>query len=256
MPLRLDYSSLKIDGQRAMERICSFVASNVRSRRARGVTMVCRFETSSFVLASTLVQALGADRVLCLADAGDSGFPAIMKFRDRLGFSLEVVEADKLVEVFEASTKSSPNKGRERRPVLRRRLLMVAAQSFAENSNLLVAVNVNRTDLLIGAFDQRITSSCDLLPLAGLFRTQVDQVASPLDFDSYGLTSSPTDGASSRAGLGYPTLDLVLWGVVDQGMDRGKVASRLNIPAVAVNHVHHLHLLSESSRNFPPFPML
>ena len=256
MPLRLDYSSLKIDGQRAMERICSFVASNVRNRRARGVTMVCRFETSSFVLASALVQALGADRVLCLADAGDSGVSAIMKFRDRLGFSLEVVDADRLVEAFEASTRSSPNRGRERQPVLRWRLLTVSAQSFAETSNLLVAVDVNRTDLLIGAFDQRITSSCDLLPLAGLFRTQVDQVASPLDFDSYGLTSSPTDDASSRAGLGYPTLDLVLWGVVDQGMDRGKVASRLNIPAVAVNHVYHLHLLSESGRNFPPFPML
>jgi len=129
-------------------------------------------------------------------------------------------------------------------------------QSLAERSNLLIAVDVNRTDFLIGTFDQRVASSCDLLPLVWLFKTQVDQLASFLGVDYYGISSSQTDEATSRAGLGYPTLDLVLWGVVDQGMDRGKVASRLSIPTTAVNHVYHLHLLSESSRNFPHFPVL
>lgn len=256
MPLRLDSSSLRIDPEHAIERISSFVSSNVRSRRARGVTSVCRFETSSFVLTSVLVQALGAERVVPLADTGDPGFSPIMNFRDRVGFSLEVVEADKLVEAFEAHTKSPRSRVQERRKLLRRRLLTVAAQSFAESANLLVALDVNRTDLLIGTFDQRVTSSCDLLPLAGMFKTQVDQVASFLDLNSYGLSSTRTDEATSRTGLTYPTLDLVLWGVVDQGMDRGKAASLLSIPAAAVNHVYHLHLLSESNRNFPPFPKL
>jgi len=256
MPVRLDYSALKIDVEHVMERISSFVASTVRNRKARGVATVCRTETSTFALTSALVQALGAERVLCLSDADDSGFPTIMRLRDRLGFSLEVVEAGKLVEAFETSTMYSWSEDREWQRVLRRRLLALATQSFADRSNLLIAVDVNRTDFLIGAFDQRVASSCDLLPLVGLFKTQVDQLASFLGADYVGLSSSQTDEATSRAGLGYPTLDLVLWGVVDHGMDRGKVASRLSIPTTAVNHVYHLHLLSEFSRNFPHFPVL
>jgi len=256
MPVRLDDSALKIDVEHVMERISSFVASTVRNRKARGVATVCRSEASTFALTSALVQALGAERVLCLSDADDSGFTTIMRLRDRLGFSLEVVEAGKLVEAFENSTIRSRSEDREWERVLRRRLLALTMQSLAERSNLLIAVDVNRTDFLIGTFDQRVASSCDLLPLVWLFKTQVDQLASFLGVDYYGISSSQTDEATSRAGLGYPTLDLVLWGVVDQGMDRGKVASRLSIPTTAVNHVYHLHLLSESSRNFPHFPVL
>lgn len=256
MPLRLGHSTLKIDVRHAMERISSFIASKVRNQRARGVAAVCRFETSAFVLPSALVQALGGRRVLCVADADGPGFPEIMKLRDRLGFNLEGVEADRLLEAFEASSGRSWSEGEERRPAVRRRLMAVALQSVAEKSNLLVAVDVNRTDFLIGTFDQRVASSCDLLPLAGLFKIQLDQIASFLELDSYGLSSSRVDEATSRSGLDHPTLDLVLWGVVDQGMDRGKVASQLGIPAAAVNRVYRLHLFSKPRRNFPPFPAI
>jgi len=65
---------------------------------------------------------------------------------------------------------------------LKPRLKMVILYYFAESFNYLVAGSRNKSEILLGRFTKYGDGAVDILPLAGLFKTEVKEVAREMGF--------------------------------------------------------------------------
>lgn len=139
---------------------------------------------------------------------------------------------------------------------IKHRLRSVAIYYSAEIDNLLVVGSSNKTESLTGFFVKYGDSSADIMPLAGLYKTQVRQLARHLHVPTRVLQkpSSPDliPGITDELALGlsYDKLDLVLCGL-QKGMSPRQIASEGEVSVGRVQYVQELVRRSEHMRNLP-----
>lgn len=103
------------------------------------------------------------------------------------------------------------------------RLRMVALYYYAHKFGCLVAGTGNKSELSVGYFTKFGDGGCDLLPLGGLYKTEVKKIAVELGIPepiikkppSAGLWEGQTD--EGELGVTYASLDKIL-----AGRERGK----------------------------------
>ena len=116
--------------------------------------------------------------------------------------------------------------GRSARSNLKPRLRMVALYHYANRLSYLVAGTGNRSEIMLGYFTKFGDGGADILPIGGLLKTQVRELARELGIPAEIIDKPPSaglwDGQTDEAELGmsYADIDRAL-GAIDTGHDEG-----------------------------------
>jgi NAD+ synthase len=127
----------------------------------------------------------------------------------------------------------------------RHRMRMIFLYFRAERMNLLVAGAANRTEKLTGIYSRFGVDDCaDIMPIAGLLRTEVGRLAEALDVPAEIRSKTPSPGIIPGVkdkyqyllGLESGALDAVLEGLAS-GASREEVARRCGVDVEQVSRV-------------------
>ena len=144
---------------------------------------------------------------------------------------------------------------------IKHRLRMVLWYFAAELDNLLVIGNCNLSEKLTGYFIRYGDSASDVDPIAGLYKTQVLQLARHVGVPEEIVAQAPSPdlapGLTDEFALQmtYDLLDQILWGL-RHGMDPTVLARDTGAASEDIAYVQELMQLSRSMRELPPSPDL
>ncbi|RLI27248.1 MAG: NAD(+) synthetase [Candidatus Hecatellales archaeon] len=246
--VRLSPESLQIDAEKVSGRLEKLLASFFKASGSRGVVVGVSGGLDSSTVLTLTVRALGAERVYAVTmPERNVSNPEDVKDAEelagRLGVKIFKAEIAPVVEALEQAIPVFNRKEILAWANLKPRIRMVILYYFANRFNLLVAGAGNRTEILMGYFTKFGDGAADFLPLGGLYKTQVRQLASHLGIPRKILDKTPTAGLwpgqtdEAELGIKYETLDLILHGLVDLGLGVEEVANLLGVEASLVGRV-------------------
>ena len=207
----------------------------------------------SSTAAALAVRAVGADRVLgvlmpCHSQPDDARLAAHVA--EVLGIPTVTVDLTAVYDTLIAAlpTSDHPLAAANTKP----RLRMVTLYYLAQSHHRLVLGSGNRTELEVGYFTKYGDGGVDLLPLGGLYKTQVWELARTLGVPQEVIERPPTAGLwpgqtdEGEMGITYHELDRVL-----AAMDAGETSSIPIAPDV-LQRVEEMVTRSAHKRAMPP----
>lgn len=142
---------------------------------------------------------------------------------------------------------------------IKHRMRMVILYYYAELKNLMVAGATNKTEQMIGLFIKYgCDSAADVMPIAGLFKTQVRQLAEHLGVPKEIIEKPPSadliPGITDEyvMGLSYETLDMILYGL-QSGLPHDQIVDQCNCNPGLVKTVDSWMADSTYKRDTPYF---
>jgi NH(3)-dependent NAD(+) synthetase (EC 6.3.1.5) len=224
-----------VDYDKAREVIASFVREYVAGAGSRGVVVGLSGGVDSTVAAALAVEALGRGRVLGVfmpsvytppEDERDA-----YEVARRLG--IEVLRVD-VTPIAEAFAKALPGYSPDDRVAagnILPRVRMTILYYYANRHNLLVLGGGDRSELLLGYFTKYGDGGVDLLPIGGLYKVQVREMARRLGFGW--ITEKPSSPrlwrghtAEGELGAPYEVIDAVLYALFERKMPLEEVRAR------------------------------
>jgi len=164
-------------------------------------------------------------------------------------FKLETVEVD-LTAAYRALVAGLPQASRLVRANVKPRLRMTALYYLAASRGYLVCGASNRSELAIGYFTKFGDGGVDMMPLGGLLKRQVRELARQLGVPQRVIDRPPTAGLwpgqtdESEMGLLYEELDAAI-----EALDRGEPTA---VPPAVLARVQALVSHSAHKRSLPP----
>lgn len=247
-----------------MRAIVAFIRRKAREAKANGVVLGLSGGVDSAVVAALSAKALGPRRVTALimpeAETRSDGDVAdAIAVANSLGIEYRVID---FTGVYRAFAKCLPVFGRAARVPngnLRARIRMCLLYYYANRRNLLVAGTGNKSELLQGYFTRYGDGGVDMLPIGGLYKTQVRALARSLGIPERIIAKVPTaglwPGQSDEAELGirYEALDKVLAGILAKKTDK-RIAGELGMSTALVKKVRGRMRRTEFKRRMPEIP--
>lgn len=235
--------------ENCLERIQEWIKEKVDEAKLEGIVLGLSGGLDSSVAAVLCKKAL-RDRVLallmpCHSDPQDLEHAKLVA--GKFGIRTETID---LTESYETVLKSLPEGDKLARANLKPRLRMLTLYYFANLNRYLVAGTGNKTELSLGYFTKHGDGAMDILPLGGLFKTQVIELAGKLEIPSEIKNKPPSAGLwlgqrdEAELGMPYEELDRILK-ALEKGETRGLNPARLE-------RVRELVKKSQHKRGVPP----
>lgn len=120
------------------------------------------------------------------------------------------------------------------------RLRMTLNYLGANQKNLLVLGTGNKTELLLGYYTKYGDGGADLLPIGGLYKTRVRQLARKLRLPKKIIEKPPTAGLwlgqtdEEELGLDYESIDTILYLLTEQWMSVEEAAGQAGVKKTKV----------------------
>jgi NAD+ synthase len=248
-----------LDYRRVEAEIVKFIQRYVRDSGLNGVVVGLSGGLDSSTTAYLAVRALGRGRVLGLImpdtrvtppnDVADAKMVA-----ELLGIAVREIDIapihHRFMEFLEADKLSEAN--------LRARIRMCLLYYHANRTRRAVIGTGDRSEILIGYYTKYGDGGVDLLPIGGLYKTQVRKLARHLGVPAgvVAKKSSPAlwpgQTAEGELGLTYEVIDQVLYGLFDLGLNEDEVARHAGVMPEVVQRVMALHQESHHKRELPP----
>jgi NAD+ synthase len=205
------------------KKIVDWIRKQVQEAGAGGIVLGLSGGVDSCVVAALAKQALGKSRLLALIlpihsltqDLADSHLVA-----KKLGIKTKLVDLsgiyDSLLKILPVSPAKRQAADRIIQANLKPRLRMLVLYYYANKLNYLVCGTGNKTEIMLGYFTKYGDGGVDILPLGGLLKRQVRQLAKELGIPEKIITKPPTAGLwpgqtdEGEMGLFYPELDDIL----------------------------------------------
>ncbi len=216
------------------DKISMWIAQNVRDSGARGAVVGLSGGIDSAVTVTLCKRAMGAN-VLgvimpCESDPRDKEDALLIT--TKLGVMTLTVRLDEtyraLVSVLSGGTRMAEAN-------LKARLRMSVLYFMANTLSYLVVGTGNRTELAVGYFTKYGDGGADILPLGGLYKTRVWELARALDIPDRIIRKVPTaglwPGQSDEEELGVSYADL------DQALQAVQARSTAGIPEERLRRV-------------------
>jgi NAD+ synthase len=202
--------------------ITHWIRHQITMAGAAGAVLGMSGGLDSSVVAALCKRALGDDVygliLPCHSDPSDRA-DALM-VAESLDITTETVD---LGPVFDLLVSALPEGGRLPVANLKARLRMIVLYYYANEHSRLVVGSSNKSELLTGYFTKYGDGGADLLPLGGLLKTQVQDLARALPIPSGIIDKQPSAGLwegqidEGEMGVTYEELDRAI--LVLQGME-------------------------------------
>ena len=201
--------------------IANWIKLRVEQVQAKGVVVGLSGGLDSGCIAILSKAALGSN-VLglilpCQSDPEDEKFARLIA--EKIGLKTERIVLD---PIYDKLCESLPSAGRNVSANLKPRLRMVSLYYFANKMNYLVVGSGNKSELIVGYFTKYGDAGVDILPLGGLLKTEVRELAKELGVTDEIIKRTPSAGLwegqtdESELGLSYEDLDKAI-GALETG---------------------------------------
>lgn len=205
------------DLKEVSERIEGFIREQVGLAKSEGVVLGLSGGVDSAVVATLCARALGKDAVLALMMPTATTLKGEMKdakdFAKELGIGQETVD---LKQTVSALMKKLPKADRKAQGNLAARLRASVLYYYANSMNRLVVGTGNRSEYTIGYFTKHGDGACDIMPIGGLYKTEVFALAGYLGVPKKIIDKTPAAGLwkgqtdEGEIGMSYARLDAEL----------------------------------------------
>jgi NAD+ synthase len=231
------------------KKIVIWLKKKVREAKAKGVVIGLSGGLDSCVTAALAKEALGKNRVLGLllpCHSHKQDLADAKLFARKFAVNIKVVD---LTLVYDDLLKLLPGADRMTKANLRPRLRMLVLYYFARKLNYLVCGTSNKSELMAGYFTKFGDGASDILPIGGLFKTQVRKLAVELKIPRVIIDKPPTAGLwpgqtdEGEMGITYDELDNIL--------SRRQSRKKKILPVSKVRLVEDLIRSSEHKRQKP-----
>ncbi len=196
--------------------IINWIKKQVKGARAGGIVLGLSGGVDSAVVAALAKEAMGKNKVLALnlpchsqkQDLEDAQLVA-----RKLGIKTKTMDLSK---IYDSLRKVLPAAGKIAQANLKPRLRMLVLYYFANKLNYLVCGTGNKSELMAGYFTKHGDGATDILPIGGLLKRQVRELARALGIPNRIIMKAPTAGLwlsqtdEGEMGLTYPELDETL----------------------------------------------
>ena len=199
------------------DQISTWLRERLAGASAEGFVAGLSGGVDSATSAALAVRAVGPERVLaalmpCHSQPEDAALGQLVAD----AFSIPTVIVD-LSEAYDALMAALPPSGHPLASAnVKPRLRMVTLYYLAQSRNYLVLGSGNRTEIEVGYYTKHGDGGVDLLPLGGLYKTQVWELARELGVPQQVVERPPTAGLwpgqtdEGEMGITYAELDQVL----------------------------------------------
>jgi len=196
----------------------NFILQEVNGRNCKGVVLGLSGGLDSSVAATLAVKALGPSRVLGLVLPDRASFSSSGAIKDAVKLANNLGIKYNLIEVGGARsdlTKQLPS-NRLARGNLTVRLRMCVLYYYAAIKKLLVVGTSDRSELELGYFTKYGDGAADILPIGGLYKTEVRELGRYMRIPNRILKKKSTPGlwrgqtAEGEIGLSYDEVDEIL----------------------------------------------
>ncbi len=181
-----------------------------------------------------------------------------MDLAGSLGISYEIIEIGDIVEAIYASRpKPGPKECKLAYANIKPRVRMIMNYFASNLDGRIVLGTGNKTELLMGYFTKYGDGGVDMLPIGGLYKTRVRQLARHVGVPEDIITKPPSAGLwkgqtdESEMGIDYETLDKILYGTFDLGLSYGEIAKGTHIDDATFTRVMERVKNNEHKSNTP-----
>ncbi len=197
------------------ERIISWIRDEVEAANAAGAVFGLSGGLDSSVVAILCRDALG-DSTLALilpCDSAKEDVSDAILVAQKFNIKTKTID---LTNLYESLLKILPEGEILARANLKPRLRMTTLYYFANTLNYLVVGTGNRSEIEVGYFTKHGDGATDILPLGGLYKTQVRELAEELGVPEEILEKPPSAGLwenqtdEGELGISYESLDSIL----------------------------------------------
>ena len=244
-----------------VDEVTSFVAESVEKAGADGVVVGLSGGIDSATASAVAVEALGADNVRGLVMPSEVSDDENMSDAERhardFGIEYDVVEIQPVVEEFLDGYEVDDQ---EAVGNLAARVRMCYNYLVANSEDLLVLGTGNRSEMLVGYYTKYGDGGVDILPIGGLYKTEVREVARELGVEESIVEKPPTAGLwegqtdEEELGATYDELDGFLRAYVDGDASVEESAESADISVETAERLEGLYRRSEHKRKTPPYP--
>ncbi|HUY99022.1 MAG TPA: NAD+ synthase [Thermomicrobiaceae bacterium] len=230
--------------------IGSWIWQQLDQAGGRGVVIGLSGGIDSATAAGLAARALGPERVLGAIMPAHS-HPQDLEHAQMAAraFGIDPVHVD-LTPVYDTLVATLPPGNDLAMANIKPRLRMMTLYHLANTNGRLVLGTGNKTELLVGYFTKYGDGGVDLLPLAGLYKHQVREVAREIGVPQAIIDKPPSAGLwpgqtdEGEMGISYPELDAIL-----AAIERGDTAG---LPQEQVARVERMMAGSDHKRRMPP----
>ena len=250
----------QVDGY--VDETTDFIARKVDEAGADGVVLGISGGIDSATASALAVEALGADAVHGLVmpsevSEGENMSDAERHARD-FGIEYDVIGIQPVVEAF---LEEYPEEaGEEAVGNLAARVRMCYNYLAANDEDLLVLGTGNRSEMLLGYYTKYGDGGVDILPIGGLYKTEVREVARRLGVSEDIVEKPPTAGLwegqtdEEELGAPYDVIDDFLRAYIDDGAHPEEAADAAGVDVETAQRLVDLYRRSEHKRKTPPYP--
>lgn len=257
---------LHIDAAEIVERISACIRDKVREAGVKGVVLGLSGGVDSSVTAALAVKALGAERVKVLVmpdvESNPEGIRDAYRVAGILGLKAMRIDITGIIGAFLGSLgESYIDAPQVPKGNLKARVRMALLYYTANREGRLVLGTGDRSEILIGYFTKWGDGAADLLPLGGLYKTQVrilgEYIGIPPEIAWKPSSPDlwPGQTAAGELGLDYDDIDRVLYHIVDLGLTDKETSEKTGIPLKQVSRIRTMMKSSRHKRE-PPQPCL
>ena len=245
-----------------VQKITENIRKAVEGTGCAGVVLGLSGGIDSAVVAKLCADAIGADNVLCVfmpsrvTPAGD--YQITSDLCKKWGTEYRILDVqpavDSLTAILTATTDTHEDKGN-----IIARCRMIVLYNLARKHSRVVMGTSNESEMRIGYFTKFGDGACDISPLAGIYKTQVRQIARMINIPekiikrkpSAGLWEDQTDEA--EIGMTYDVLDPILFSIMNGSGDE-EISKASGVPADTVAAIRARIKNTEHKRMLPLTP--
>lgn len=242
--------------------IQQFITSYVSDNSAIGLVLGLSGGLDSSVVLKLAVNALGPSRVLGFMMPSNmtpkEDVEHAIDLAKSLGVKYHFIEIVPIIEKYENILPAD----KRARGNLMARIRMNILYYYAAINSYHVAGTSDKSEIQIGYFTKFGDGAADIMPIAGLYKTQVRTLAKFLGLPAPIIRkkSSPRlwddHLAEEEIGMDYDMIDKILYLLIDEKLRPKDVARKLDIQSIQVKKIMDMMEKSSHKRNPAPIPQL
>jgi NAD+ synthase len=258
----------KLDIDKTSREISNFIESSLIESKTHGLVLGLSGGLDSSTTAILCSEVVNKDKILGLVmpsrTTTSNDVEDAVRLAEDLGINYQIIPVDLLIEPIVAACRESVghNHFDMAEANLKARMRMMLLYYHANALNRLVVGTGNRTELLVGYFTKYGDGGVDILPIGGLYKTEVRSIAKHLEVPQKILDKVPTAGLwpgqtdEEELGIKYNILDEILYLLTEKKMKEKETAGKLEISLDEVVKVKMMILTAEHKLETPPIPQI